>query len=199
MALSGDAAIDFNERRHGGGSLRLSGGSSVAEKVDFKGNPRSLEFFLKAEHLPAEGQGCLPLQHGRDVTLKGEDNLMSLYLNAKGEFKLKYIYQDHQLGLLHEKGVMELPQKRVEPGRWTHVSIHFLLNEWNTVRFMVDGEILDEAQMYTTPWTVRLVVGNSTNGGQPFNGWIDELRVAGASSTPKMVAADSLPRSRSGS
>ena len=91
---------------------------------------------------------------------------------------MKYIYEDGRLDLYREKGVMPFPQKRIEPDRWTHISIHFLLNEYNMVRFMMDGEILDEGQMYASPWRVRLVMGNSIGGDQPFDGWIDEVRIA---------------------
>jgi hypothetical protein len=198
MLISQGAEIDTVEKRLGTGSLYLTGGKAIAENIKFKGNPRSFELFIKVKDLPDNGKYSCIFSMISNQNKKDEEK-MSLYINHTGELKLKYIYRDDRLQIWNRQNVMQFPQKKIKPGKWTHVSIIFLLYEYNMIRVMIDGEILDEDQMSTHgAWEVKLLLGNSAKGDQPFYGWIDEVRIAHAKTTDKWQKTEprSVPNSQ---
>lgn len=178
-ALSERATIDPQNKVHGSGSARFSGGHAVIDRFPWTANLiRSIECFVRIQKFPARGdQACLFAMTG-----KGRKPVCTLHLLPDGGLELRYAYSDHLQAKYREQGVLKLPPGSLVKEKWQHLAIqYFKHNGFLMMRAVLDGTIVEEEYAgFIEPQTVRLYLGNSPEGSAPFSGWIDELRCSSA-------------------
>lgn len=172
-ALAGTVALDTQEKYYGNGALHFTGGALTVNPFNWSSYNRSLEAFVKVGAYPAAGkEACLfAFVDGQGKTMH------ALTLTAGGGVKFSFFSRDNSMEQYGATLTITLPDGTLPVGRWMHIGLHSL-GYYNMTRVTVDGKIVGEEGGVIVDGKFTLLAGNSADGTQPFNGWLDELRQA---------------------
>ena len=163
LALAGACQLSPGSGRFGGG-LRFAGADGRADGELSQG-PRTLEFWMRPEALPADKATVAHVSAGalrkRTIVLR---------LTRTGELELDWLGQ-----------VQLLPGVRCPAGQWSHVALAWDGQERCEVRIngILTAPPLPLKSQGTAP-LIQYVLGNDPAGQSGFRGVLDELRTSRA-------------------